>query len=155
MQDIRIKTAELYTRYADILYRTAYAKLLSAHDAEDAVSETFAKYLGKTPEFRDSSHERAWFLRVCINTCTDIMRRRSVRSYTPLDELAEVLPAAEKDAHVLESVYALPEKYRLCVLLYYFENLNVEETAESLKISVSAVKMRLSRARDMLKTELV
>ena len=96
MQDIRIKTAELYARYADILYRTAYAKLLSAHDAEDAVSETFAKYLGKTPEFRDSSHERAWFLRVCINTCTDIMRRRSVRSYTPLDELAEALLSSRR-----------------------------------------------------------
>lgn len=154
MRDIRTETAELYERQADRLYRLAYARLLNAADAEDAVAETFAKYLRKMPEFRDASHEKAWFLRVCINTCNDLARRRTVRAYTPIEELSEVLAAEEKDKSVLESVYALPEKYRMCVLLYYFEDFSVEETAKALKISVSAVKMRLSRAREMLKTVL-
>ena len=155
MRDIRTETAELYARYADMLYRTAYARLLNAADAEDAAAETFAKYLRKMPEFRDNSHEQAWFLRVCINTCNDMARRKTVRSYTPLDELSEVLAAEEKDRSILEAVYELPEKYRMCVLFYYFEAMSVEETAKALKISVSAVKMRLSRAREMLKTELL
>ena len=64
MRDIRTETAELYERQADRLYRLAYARLLNAADAEDAVAETFAKYLRKMPEFRDASHEKAWFLRV-------------------------------------------------------------------------------------------
>ena len=155
MRDIRTETAELYARYADMLYRTAYARLLNAADAEDAAAETFAKYLRKMPEFRDNSHEKAWFLRVCINTCNDMARRKTVRSYTPLDELSEVLAAEEKDRSILEAVYELPEKHRMCVLFYYFEAMSVEETAKALKISVSAVKMRLSRAREMLKTELL
>lgn len=155
MRDIRTDTRILYEKYADVLYRAAYARLLSAADAEDAVAETFGKYLHKKPEFRDQAHEKAWFLRVCINTCTDLMRRRTVRSYTPLEDLAEVLPAEEKDRGVLESVYELPEKYRMCVILYYFEDFSVEETAKALQISGSAVKMRLSRAREMLKSALV
>ncbi len=145
---------EAYKTYADMLYRTAYAILQSAHDAEDAAAEVFEKFLRKDPSFHDAEHEKAWFLRVCINTCHDHMRRRSVRSYTPLDEIAEITPADEKDRTVLESVMALDEKYRVCILLYYFEGFRVDEIALTLHISVSAVKMRLDRARDALRTAL-
>lgn len=155
MSDYRTPDAALaYTSHAGRMYRIAYALLLSAHDAEDAAAEVFARFLRKMPVFKNAEHEKAWFLRVTVNVCRDMLRRRAVRSYTPLEEIAEITPAEQKDARVLESVLALPEKFRVCVLLHYFEGFRVEEIARILHLSPSAVKMRLSRARDMLKTAL-
>lgn len=146
----------VYEKYADMLYRTAYSLLLSLHDAEDATAEVFVKYIKNRPSFNDSEHEKAWLLRVTVNTCHDIQRRRTVRTYTPIDELAAVLPAEDTSAKtdVLESVLALPEKYRVCVILHYFEDFSVEQIAKALGLTKSAVKMRLARAREMLKKEL-
>ena len=151
MRDIRTETAELYERQADRLYRLAHARLLNAADAEDAVAETFAKYLRKMPEFRDASHEKAWFLRVCINTCNDLARRRTVRAYTPIEELSEVLAAQEKDKSVLESVYELPEKYRMVLYLHYYQGYTAQETAEILGKNPSTVRTWLVQARGKLK----
>lgn len=144
-------TAVAYERYADMLFRVAYSELLSKEDAEDTISEVFYKFIKKKPEFRDAEHEKAWFIRVTVNQCHDLQRKRVLRSYTPLDEIAE-LPSPEKAEHfVLEDVLALPEKYKLVLILYYFEELKIEEIAAALKISKAAVKMRLNRGRVSLK----
>lgn len=146
----------VYQLYADMLYRTAYSLLLSEHDAEDAVAEVFAKYIKNPPSFNDHEHEKAWLLRVTVNTCKDMCRRRTVRSYTPIDELAQVLPAEDSSGktQVIESVLALDEKYRICTVMHYFEGFSVEQIAKALGVTKSAVKMRLARAREMLKKEL-
>lgn len=155
MSDYKTPTADLaYDRYADMLFRTAYAMLLSKHDAEDAVSDVFEKFIRKNKTFNDSEHEKAWFLRVTVNTCHDLQRRKSIRSYTPLEEIADISESSEKDTGILESVFALPEKYKMCILLHYFEGFSAKETASALGVSESAVKMRLMRAREMLKAEL-
>lgn len=145
-------TQVLYERYAGMLYRLAYAVLRAQQDAEDAVAEVFVKWITRHPAFRDGEHERAWFVRVCINQCRDFQRRRKIRAYTPLEQMSEVLAHAPSDtASVLEDVLALPEKYKMVILLYYFEDFPVGDIAASLGLSASAVKMRLSRARDLLK----
>ena len=155
MSDYRTPgAAEAYDRYADMLFRTAFSLLLNKQDAEDAVSDVFAKFISKPPVFKNSDHEKAWFLKVTVNTCHDRQRRRAVRRYTPLDEIAEILAAQQKDTTVLDSDLAIDEKYRICILLHYFEDFSIEQTAKILKITQSAVKMRLSRAREMLKSAL-
>ncbi len=145
----------LYERYADMLYRLAYAVLRAQQDAEDAVAEVFVKWIAKQPVFRDAEHERAWFVRVCVNQCRDFQRRRKIRVYTPLEEMSEVLAQSPSDTtEVLETVFALPEKYKMVILLYYFEDFSITEIAGSLGLSVSAVKMRLSRARELLRCDM-
>lgn len=145
----------LYDRYAGMLYRLAYAVLHAQQDAEDAVAEVFVKWIARRPVFRDAEHERAWFVRVCVNQCRDFQRRRKIRAYTPLEQMSEILAGAASDTTgVIEDVLALPEKYKIVILLHYFEDFSVEEIAASLGLSVSAVKMRLSRARQLLKRSL-
>ena len=144
----------LYERYADMLYRIAYTHLVSAHDAEDAVADVFVKYLQTTPQFRSENHERAWFLRVLLNRCSDLHRKNTVRIYTPLEEAANVASASKEDSEIMSSVQRLPEKLRAAVLLHYFEGFSLEETAVILQTSAAAVKMRLMRARTTLKHEL-
>lgn len=139
-----------YEMYADMLYRIAVSMLRSADDAEDAVQNVFIRYLDKTPSFHDSDHERAWFIRVTINQCKDLMRRRKVRAWLPFEALTDI-GVRPKSTPALDAVSELPEKYKAIVILYHLEGLSVDEIAESLSLSASAVKMRLSRARDMMR----
>ena len=141
---------QVYEKYADMLFRLAYSMVLSSHDAEDIVHDVYAKYLTKSPTFRDEEHEKAWFLRVTVNQCHDFSKKQTYRNYTPLEEVvAETV--TKEDLGLLPAVLSLEEKYKTVVLLHYFEGYSVEEIAFYLKLSLSAVKMRLSRGRDKLK----
>lgn len=147
----RADVAEMYDKYADMLYRIALVQLGASEDAEDAVQDVFTKYLGASPSFRDSEHEKAWFIRVTVNRCHDIFRRNSKRSHLPLEEAQDITHTHEDETDVTGIVHALPEKYRAAVTLHYLEGFSVEETARLLKLTVSAVKMRLARGREKMK----
>lgn len=143
----------IYRRYADMLYRIALSHTGRREDAEDAVHDVFIKYLEKAPIFADRKHEEAWFIRVTVNRSLDILRREKTRSFAPLDENADRPEESSDDgAHdILKAVDALPPKYKSVILLHCLEQKTVEDTAMALGISVSAVKMRLMRGRELLK----
>ena len=140
----------LYLTYADMLYRIAVSILRSADDAEDAVQNAFCRYLDKSPSFRDTEHEKAWMIRVTINQCKDLMRRRKLRAWLPIEALTDV-GVRMKSTPALDAVGELPEKYRTVIILYHLEEMSVQEIAGTLSLSQSAVKMRLARARDMMR----
>lgn len=143
----------VYETYANMLYRLSLSMLRSSDDAEDAVQNAFCRYLDRAPAFRDEEHEKAWLLRVTINQCKDLMRRRKIRAWLPIEALTDV-GVREKSTPALDAVYALPDKYRSVIILYHLEEMRVEEIARALSLSPSAVKMRLSRGRDMLREAL-
>ena len=141
---------DLYEKYGKLLFRISYAILCSREDAEDAVQEVFYKYLVKQPIFRDADHEQAWFLRVASNQSKDILRRRKIRTTLTLEEIEEYEIAPEQ-ATILQDLFSLPETYKMVMILHYLEDLSVQDIARSQGLSVSAVKMRLARGREMLK----
>lgn len=147
--------ADVYGKYSDMLFRIALMQLGSKDDAMDAVQDVYLKYMGSNLLFISADHEKAWFIRTTVNRCHDIYRKNSVRDH-------EDLSAAENVSYneyfgsdkfsVLEAVEKLPEKIKAVIVLHYLEGFSVEETAKMLRLSVSAVKMRLSRGRDSLKS---
>lgn len=143
--------AEVYERYADMLYRVAFSILRMKEAAEDAVSDTFYKYIDKRPAFRGREHEKAWFLRVTMNGCRDIQRKGRLQSYTPLDGIADKAADEAAGSGILDDVLRLPQKLKEVILLFYFEEMTVEQIAGVLRLSNAAVKMRLARARKALK----
>ncbi len=147
--------AVIYDRYADMLYRLALSYLRCDEDARDAVQDVFIKLVEHTPGFRDEEHQRAWLVRATINRSCDLMRRRKVRAALPLEE-ARYFPAhaSEEAQEVLDCLSRVPEKYRAAITLHDLEGFSVEETARMLRISQSAVKMRLQRGRSSLKQQL-
>lgn len=149
---------EAYDKYADMLYHLSLSHMQNREDAEDVVQEVFCKYFAKGPSFTDEAHEKAWFIRVTINQCRDQLRHHNVRRYIPLHEMEEIAAqtgvADESALDVMRLLSYLPEKLRITVILHYLEGLSVEETAIALKIGNSAVKMRLSRARELLKDKI-
>ena len=142
----------IYDKYSSMLYRLALTHVQTKEDAEDVVHDVFAKYLEAAHKLKDDEHERAWLVRVTVNKCHDLIRKRKYRMHMSLDDIHE-LPKEEKALlpDVFEVVATLPEKYKTVIVLHYLEGYSVEEISSMLRVSGSAVKMRLSRGRELLK----
>lgn len=142
----------MFSRYGDTLYRLALVRLGHDADAQDVVQDVFTKYMTAKPVFENHDHEKAWFLRTAVNHCHDMIRRQKLRTHTPLEEALHL--ASDETSGVRELmalISQLPSIYADVVVLHSLEGYSIQETAELLEISPSAVKMRLSRAREMLK----
>jgi len=157
MEQTNIARAEqAYDAYAAQLYRVAYALLQSRESAEDAVQDAFARYLAHDGRFRDGEHEKAWLIRVTVNRCRDLQRAGAVRAYTPLEEVLQHPARGDQDhlegQPVLQAVLSLPEKYRTVLVLHGLEGQPGDTAASILRLTPPAVKMRLKRGREMLRT---
>ncbi len=147
----RMALEAAYDAYANMLYRLALSHLGSEHDAEDAVQDAFARYITSAPDFADSSHERAWLIRVTVNRCHDLTRQRAVRTHEELDEGMNVPDRPQgENSDLFDALSQLPEKYRMVIVLHHLEGFSVTEVASTLRLTASSVKMRLSRGRQML-----
>lgn len=140
-----------YGKYADMLYRLSLSHLGVAEDAEDAVHDVFEKYINTSPEFKDGEHEKAWFVRVTVNCCHDLLRKRSKRNHEALEAAYDIAHEDSEEPEIFRIIHSLPEKYRAVIVLHYLEGYSVEETAKLLQVTVSAVKMRLARGREQLR----
>lgn len=115
----------------------------------------YMKYLLYEGSFESNEHEKAWFVRVTINACTDWLRTLSRRKWVPLDVLAEesvVLDNPSKE--VLEAVLKLPEKYRDVIYLFYYEEYSAVQIAKILGKKENTIYTWLSRAKDILREQL-
>ena len=140
---------EAVEKYGDMLYRICLIMLRNTADAEDAVQETFIKYVSKSSELSDGEHEKAWLITVATNKCRDILRYNN-RHITGSEELLEGYSVTEEDSGILDALMELPEKYRIVLALHYIDEYKVDEISEITGIGASAVKMRLSRGRKLL-----
>ncbi len=140
----------LAQRYAQMVYRMAYARTGSKTDAEDVVQEVFLRLVRARPSFRDEEHGKAWLLRVAANCTNDLFRLPWRKREEPLRPSMAAEEGPEPSG-VLEAVLALPEKYRLVVHLYYYEELSTAEIGRIIGRSEGAVRSRLFRAKRMLR----
>ncbi len=141
--------------YADMVRRICVVHLKNKYDTEDVFQNVFMKYLLYEGSFESSEHEKAWFVRVTINACTDWLRALSRRKWVSLDVLAEestVLDNPSKE--ILEMVLKLPEKYRDVIYLFYYEEYSAVEIAKILGKKENTVYTWLSRAKDILREKL-
>ena len=140
----------LVDKYSDTLFRICLTRLRSEPDAEDAVQETFLRLVKKRPRFASDAHEKAWLIRVALNVCTDLLRKRTHRAETPLEEIGEV--AALSDApDVTQALLSLPEEERTVLTLHYLEGYTTKEIASGIGKSASTVKMRLQKGRELFR----
>ena len=144
---------ELLVRtHENTLYRAALAILGDVQEAEDAVQDTFLKYLEKALAFESAGHERAWLLRVTVNGCKSRLRSPWRRRRAPL--LESYPAAAPEEQTALEAVLSLPPKERAAVHLYYCEGYQTAEIAAITGEAEGTVRSRLSRARAKLRDTL-
>lgn len=141
----------VFLQYGDMLYRVALTRVGNDADAQDVVQDVFLKFISAAPSFENDEREKAWLLRTAINHCSDFMRRQKHRDSLPLED-AHYVVAENPDGYreLLSLLSQLPHIYKDVVILHSLEGFSVEETANVLNISLSAAKMRLSRAREIL-----
>lgn len=141
------KLNELIARQGDRVYRMAFS--ICPGEADDVWQEVFLQWLRKQPDFPDEARERAWLLKVTANLC-----RSRLRSpwYKRREELSATIPAPEAAGETLrELIERLPKDLRAAVYLHYYEGYSTKECAELLGVKESALRMRLHRARALLK----
>ena len=152
---MRQSVQERAASYQGSLFAAAFNVCKNAQDAEDVVQDTFVQYYTTKKEFESEQHIRAWLMRVAVNKAKNVNRTFWRRNKISIEDYMETLvfetPAAET---LFETVMQLPEKYRIVIHLYYYEEYAVREIAQILKLSESNVKIRLSRGRAMLKETL-
>ena len=96
----------------------------------------------------DAEHEKAWLIRVTVNSCISLMRSPWRKIIFPIPE---TIPAPEPESRrLIRLVRRLPSKYAIALHLHYYEDYSVKEIASILRISEGTVKSRLSRARKQL-----
>ncbi len=135
--------------YTTLLYRHCYMILTHTQDAQDAVQETFLRYMQKAPDFSDSEHEKAWLLAVATNLCRNQHRHRKRHPVVDRDALPE--QGAQPPLHpLLDTLAQLPLVHRQALALHYVHGYKVREIAAMLGLSESAVKMRLKKGRELL-----
>lgn len=133
------------------LYRVACAILWNDADCADAIQEAVFKAWLKRGSLREERYFETWLTRILINECKTLLRRRKFIQL-PLEEAA---PGARDDdlcgdLHLRSALAALPEKYRVPLLLHHLEGYGLEEVAQILKITPQMVKSRLYQARGKL-----
>ena len=142
-------------KYGDRLYAAAFNICRQQQDAEDAVQDALLAYYRTDKEFETEEHIKAWLLRVTINAAKSTKRLFWNRNRTSYEEYMDSLIFEEpSDRILMDEVLALPEKYRIVIHLFYFEEYKTREIAEILKLSENTVKTRLSNGRKILKTKL-
>jgi len=161
----------LIRRNNPFLYKTGRSYGYGHHDVEDLMQETFINAYTSLSKFENRSSFKTWIIRIMLNNCFQKRQKFSFRNEVTNDyainetstpmysnnqhtDLNKTIINREL-SHVIEnSLEKVPIDYRIVFSLREINGLNVSETAEILNITESNVKVRLNRAKSMLKKEI-
>ena len=142
----------LVNTYADMILRISYQYLKQTYDAEDICQTVFLKYITNNMTFDSIEHEKAWIIRTAINACKDHVKSSWFKRTVALEDASLIAAPAVPNTWLLEAMKELPEKYRISLYLYYYEEYSAREIAEVMGVSESAVGQYLTRGRRKLRT---
>lgn len=142
-------------RYSDTVRRLCMIHLKNHADTEDIFQTVFLKYVLSSVSFENEEHEKAWFIRVTINACKDLLKSFFRSRTVSLDEVMDQ-PAWTAPDHreLLEAVLSLPQKYREVVYLHYYEEYTAPQISRIIGKNVNTVYTHLTRANEMLREKL-
>lgn len=143
--------AALAENYMDTIYRLAYSWTKNSHDANDVTQEVLMQLYRTPQKFESDAHLKNWLIRVTINQCKMLFRSPWKR-VEDIGEYAETLGFEEESyLDLFQAVMKLDKKYRVPVLLFYYEGYSTAEIASLLNIPDKTVSTRLFRAKAKLK----
>jgi len=158
------KIEKLIDLYGNDVLRIAnmYTKNLTI--AEDIFQEVFLKVTKKLYLFRNESSEKTWIIRITINTCKDYLKNSWQTKVFPSEKVSEQINdltnpddeilSTESSQLILNEIFNLPIIYKDVILLYYYKSFSTSEIAKILAIPEATVRIRMKRAREILKEKL-
>jgi len=158
-----------------VLYITHYRHVLQTcrkffrqpEDAEDAAAEVFLKLYRVLHQKDEIVPFRPWLSQIAAHHCIDKLRRRKHEKSSSLEEvdvnglLDHVTPSAlsevlrnEAEGQIRQALARLPEKHRIVLVLHYYNRMRYSQIANTLNMSLSAVRVRIFRAKRFLRSKL-
>ena len=158
----RAAFSALVGRDRDLVYAYAYARLRSREEAEDVAQEAFVRAYQSLGRLRGAAVWHPWLMRIVRNLCNDVLRRKRVRRTDPIDpEWLDGSPSPElqvlseeRRRELSSAVEALPEKYRVPLLMRFGSGCARREIALALGVPESTVMGRLAGAMRLLRQRL-
>jgi len=132
----------------ETLYRVSYSKLSQKCDRDDAIQETIIKAWTKRHALKDIRLLKAWMVRILINECNNIYRKR--KRETLYGEMPERIAPPDGDSELHDALFRLDETLRMPVVMHYMEGFSVREIAEICGLPTTTVKWRMLKARKEL-----
>ena len=148
---------EVTEKYIDMVYRICVGKLYDYFPSavDDACQQVFLNFLNKNPSFKDMEHEKAWFIRVAVNVCVNIYKQQKRNLILTRNVEDAEIPYTQQflsdESEIMQMIMELPDKLRDVFYLYYIEEYDTNEIAKILELNGVTVRVRLKRARDILK----
>ena len=144
----------LFSQYGNDLYRFALSFVGSKYEAEDIVQDVFVKLISRPFVIRQGT-EKSYLLKVTANRCKDYLKSPRYKTHVDIDDYADVIGSSEEytsdDNSLFNALNLIDEKTRMPIYLHYYEGYSYKEISAILKISESAVAMRISRGKEELK----
>lgn len=145
-------------QYGKRLFGLCMTLCTDPYEAEDLYQETWLKVVRNISRYDPAREFEPWLTKICVNTYRNTLRRiarspvLSFRDTREKDTMMQSVPAPEKKDYepLYEAVRNLPEKMRLTVVLFYFEDMDIRSAAEVLGVPPGTVKSRLSKARKLV-----
>jgi RNA polymerase sigma-70 factor (ECF subfamily) len=158
----------LVDRYKSLVFGVCHSILRCREDAEEAAQDTFLKLFRSRDLYDESRPLEPWLLRIAGNASRDLLRRRMSGNMTVVrdgegDRLMRLIadPRSTQSQEqsltrqaVRHAIDQMNERFRQPLVLRYLNGLNNRQIAESLGISISNLKVRLARAKDVLQSRL-
>lgn len=144
----------LFSQYGNDLYRFALSFVGSKCEAEDIVQDVFVKLISRPFVIRKGT-EKSYLLKVTANRCKDYLKSPRYKTHVDIDDYADVIGSSEEytsdDNSLFNALNQIDEKTRMPIYLHYYEGYSYKEISAILKVSESAVAMRISRGKEELK----
>lgn len=156
-------------RFNSYLYKVGRSYNFSHEDTQDLMQDTYIDAFRNLSRFEQRANFKTWLIRIMLNNCYHKKEKSSFKNERARDNINENLTPMFNNAdnnatkqinnrelgHIIEqSLSCIPEDYRIVFALREMNGLNVAETAEALHISQSNVKIKLHRAKSMLRKEI-
>lgn len=158
------KVEKLIDLYGNDVLRIANMYIKNLTIAEDIFQEVFLKVTKKLHLFKNESSEKTWIIRITINTCKDYLKSSWKTKVIPSEDVSEQITditnpddkilTSEMSKIILKEIFQLPAIYKDVILLYYYKSFSTSEIAKILMIPEATVRIRMKRAREILKEKL-
>jgi RNA polymerase sigma-70 factor (ECF subfamily) len=150
---------ELFLKHQDFIFKIIFGYVKVQEDAEDILSDVFLKAYEKIEDFRGDSKISSWLYRIAYNLSMNWLERKKDRN---VDITPEIENSVKEDSYekIFEKaiiskslgnvIEGMPDKYKIIIKLYYFEEKSYDEISEILKIPINTVKVHLFRAKKII-----
>jgi RNA polymerase sigma factor (sigma-70 family) len=156
--------AVLVNRYKDMVFTLAYKMIKNREQAEEVCQDAFVKTFKSLDTFKAESKFSTWLYKITYNSCLDHLKKyKNINSIVSFEDLSEgqltamenildETDQAERNQKIQQCLHLMAGEEAFLLILYYFDDLSIEDMAKVLKTNSNNVKIKLFRSRKKLAT---